>query len=284
MSTAPTRARELPSWLIWIGSTAIVLHLTALAALALSARSGPWVTPFGNTPAEGPQFATTIAGFSTDYYLRFLGMTHNYHFISSQASFPGVAFEARLRDADGNVIKTVKFPDPDANIWVQHRQKLLAQAIGDDQPAPQRGGEALARQGDQVRKLYFWLQPAEVEKIKKTRIELPTLSTIDAPVEGRTVNNIMLVPVRVDDRNNVPDRMTLSTPSDWSLLLSKAFARHLARSNNASTVELVRVHRASIRPELMFADRPPDNPDFNPFMDWVSYFGVRDGQTGDFIE
>jgi hypothetical protein len=282
MSSA-ARAREMPAWLMWIGSAAIVLHLTALGALALSARSGPWVTPFGNTPAEGPQFAQAINGLTTNYYLRYLGMTHNYHFLTSQASFPGVALEVRLRDAEGNLIKTVKFPEEDANFWVRHRQAMLAQAIGDDQPAPARGGEALALQGDKARKLNFWLEPQEVAALQKTRVLLPQLPTLDPVPEGKKANRLVLVPVRADDRNNVPDRMTLSTPSDWSLILAKAYVRHLARKHNAATAELIRVHRSAIPPELMFAEQPPADM-FNPFIDWVSHFGIRDGRTGEFVE
>src|SRR5262245_32114801 len=126
--------RPLPGWLLLAGSAALGLHLFAVLILALAAPSGPWPTDFGRSMSLEPQFAGAINGLTTRYYLQPLGMTHNYHFVANHTAAPDVYFEVRLSDKSGRTLKTVRFPERDANFWVRHRQHLLAQRLADDQP------------------------------------------------------------------------------------------------------------------------------------------------------
>src|SRR5437773_746728 len=134
-SSPPFPARPLPRGLIVVASIAIVFHLFALVVLVLAAQSGPWPTPLGlGSPAEPPEFTKGISSTLLSSYLEPLHLTHNYHFDSNRPESSYVFFEVRLHDADGKLVKSLKFPDAEANFWVQHRQSLLAQALGNDQP------------------------------------------------------------------------------------------------------------------------------------------------------
>src|SRR5262249_7953997 len=140
----------LPRWLIVAGSVAIFLHLSAVVALALSAPSGPWPTPFGSSMATGPQFALGFSDAATRHYLPALKWPQNYHFLRSRPAPPGAFFEVRLKDKTGKPMKTLRFPEENANFWVRHRQELLARALADDQPVQARPGEVLAAPHQQV--------------------------------------------------------------------------------------------------------------------------------------
>src|SRR5262245_24014878 len=129
--------KPLPPLLKGAASVLILFHLTALGALALTAPSGPWPTPFGSSTALPPPFALAVNDFTYQYYLRPLQMTHNYHFQSNNPETPAVEFEIKLNDKRGSVT-TLKFPDPSASFWVRHRQNLLAMALAGDEPVEGR--------------------------------------------------------------------------------------------------------------------------------------------------
>src|SRR5207253_2563114 len=134
---APAQASKrqpLPTPLIVVGSVAIVFHLVALGVLVIAAPSGPWLSPFGPSEAAEPEFIKGLNEGFGRLYLHPLHMTHNYHFMTNQPEVPQVYFEARVRDEKGKLLTTLKFPDPQANYWVRHRQALLAQGLGNDQP------------------------------------------------------------------------------------------------------------------------------------------------------
>src|ERR1700686_422694 len=103
-SVAPPRA--LPRWVAVLASAAIAFPLAAVIALALAAPSGPWLTPYGPSPAMGPQFAQAVSSVTTNHYLKHLRMTHNYHFATDRPETVGVSFEVRLKDAKGDVLRT----------------------------------------------------------------------------------------------------------------------------------------------------------------------------------
>jgi hypothetical protein len=196
--------------------------------LALAASSGPWPTNFGSSPALGPPFANTINDLTARHYLRHLHMTHNYHFVSNAPELPAVYFEVRLKDANGKVMETLKFPDDKANFWLQHRQRILAQGLGDDQPVQAPQGEQVLPQGQHFPTLNVWL-PSPGDSV----LRLKTVSQLELP----------------------KDR-PVSRPSDWSLLLCQAYVRHLCREHGAASAELIRHSRNPIYPSILFFNGP----------------------------
>jgi hypothetical protein len=239
---------------IWLASLAVGVHFCALVTLVLSAQSGPWVTRFGDSPAEGPLFATRIANHIVrddqgrvvarlgllPWYLEPLRMTHNYHFTSNRLMLSEVYFEARLKDDKGTVT-TLKFPDETSNAWMRHRQTLLALGLGDDMPVQPPRGEVIPAPNQKMRTYTIW-----------------------EPVKGADALKLREVPEHL-----VPKDRPVFRPSEWSLLLAHSYARYLCREHGAASVELIRHSRDPVIPAVMFLPEPP--PD--TFNELVCSFG-----------
>jgi len=241
MSHAPPLvARPLPGWLIFLGSLVILFHLFALSLYVLAAPSGPWPAGMGVNMAQGPQFAVVINNALTPYYLRPLKMTHNYHFLSNRPAYPGVKAEVRLKDSNGDVIKTVQLPDPKANFWVQHRQLLLVRALADDQPVEPPQSEPIPGVGMKTAKVDIWDGTGEWSLVIKS------------------------VPQHL-----VPRDRPVMRPSGWSRLLAHSYVRYLCRQTGAASGEVFRTTRDPIMPNLFsMEDTPPGT-----FGTLVSNFG-----------
>ncbi len=242
MQSQPQITRVLPRWVVILGSVCIGWHFFALGIGVLASPSGPWPTPFGfaDTAAE-PQFAKKIgdlgpglrgfgAAFSIREYLNLLHMSHNYHFSSNRPEIPQVKFEVRIKDKAGKVIDTIEFPQKDANFWVRHRQTLLAQALGDDQPVQTQQSRRIAPRGKKLPDVTFWFgEPGR---------------------EGKLVTK---------SENELPNDPMLTRPSDWSLVVAKGYLRYLERQYpEANSLELVRLSKNQIVPAVLFMNDLPE--------------------------
>jgi hypothetical protein len=223
-----------------LGSAAVAAHLFAVIVLVLAAPSGPWPTAFGASTAMEPQFARSLGEISTRHYLAPLKMTHNYHFTTNRPAAPEVYFEVRLKDETGNLLKTARVPDEGANFWARHRQFLLAQALGDDQPVEARPGEVIAAPHQQVRTVDVWMPGAD--------------------------RTLRLSPV---PEHLIPRDRPVFRPSGWSLVLARSYVRHLCRVHGAASGELIRHSREPILPAVLFMEEPPAGA----FEELVSNFG-----------
>lgn len=221
--------RALPGWLIGLASLLIGVHLVAVATRALAAPSGPWPTPFGSSLALAPEFAGRTNNVAR-HYLNPLHLTHNYHFASNQPALPSIYFEARLKDAQGNVVKTLKFPEEGENFWVRHRESLLAQGLGNDQPFQRPPGTELL--------------PAPGQK-------MPTI-TIWEVTPGSPTLQLQEQPIHLVTRDRPVYR-----PTEWSLVLARSYMRYLCREHHAAAVELLRHSRNPIMPETLLLNEPP---------------------------
>jgi hypothetical protein len=243
MSQSPAVApRPLPFPLVLVASLAIVAHCFVIVMLALSARSGPWVTSFGDSPAEPPLFAARLTNLTGPAYLLPLWMPSEYHFVSSRTLDSAVYFEAILKDGKGNVIKTLKFPDEKENSWMEHRYAVLARGLGNDLPVEVPRGEVIPAPGKEMRKLTIW-----------------------DPVPGGTTLRLREVPEHLVPR----DRPMVFRPTEWSMLLARSYQRYLAREHGAASVELIRHSRNQIIPAVMFLPEPPPGT----FEEMVCSFG-----------
>jgi hypothetical protein len=240
MSLPPSESRlALPRWLIVAGSAAIAVHLFAVGALVLAAPSGPWFVPqIGPSPALPPTFADTVNEVTAPNYLRHVKLTHNYHFNSNHTSLPSVELEAHLKFKDGRV-KTLKFPDPDANPWVRHRQLLLIRGLTADVPVmtdPTKG-VALAR-----------------EAVKKPTVQYWEIT----PPEGKYQS----LRLKTEAEDRIPRNREVMRPSEWALLLAKSYARYLCHEYGAESVELIRYTQEPIFPAVLFGPPPPQQEAF----------------------
>lgn len=223
--------------MLWFGSIALVLHLSAFGVHALSARSGPWPFGDGNSMGEPPYFIQQPDDWASRLYLQPLRMTHNYHFSTNQVSGPGVSFEVRLKDAAGQVIKTVEFPEKTAWPWTRYRQKMLAQWLGNDIPVGVRQGERIAAKEQKLPAYKIWSRDDDKQ-----------------PFRLKTVPEHLI-------RDAVTRGGPAFAPSDWSMLVAKSYMRYLCREHEADSAELVRNSQEAIRPESLIAGQVVGNFD-----------------------
>jgi hypothetical protein len=174
-------------------------------------------------------------------YLRLIRMPHHYRFSTNRPELPGAYFEARLKDEAGQPIATLKFPDADANFWVRQRQDILAHSLASDEPVEPPQSEIIAAPAQETRKVTIW-EPADTA--------------------GRVLK-LKTVPEHL-----VPRDRPVARPSEWSLLMAKAYARYLCRAHGAATVEIVRHTQDAIPPSVLFIE-----PQAGAFDDLVANFG-----------
>jgi hypothetical protein len=258
MPRAPsTSIPALPRWLIILGSLAIVFHFFAVGVVVLAAPSGPWPSMEGPSMAGPPQFAQTLLtrnNFDPATrkikpekdpnllgYLRLVRMPHHYHFSTNRPEQPGAYIEARLKDEAGQPITTLKFPDPNANFWVQHRQDILARALANDEPVQPPQSEIIAAPAQETRKVTIW-EPAEGG--------------------GRSLK-LKTVPEHLVPRDRPVER-----PAEWAVLLAQSYARYLCRSHGAASVEIIRHTQFPIPPSVLFME-----PQAGAFDELASNFG-----------
>jgi hypothetical protein len=179
--------------------------------------------------AFAPEFAGR-ANRAISPYLSALHLTHTYHFAANQPRSPSIYFEAKLKDAQGQVVKTLKFPDDSDNFWLRYRESLLAQGLGNDQPFQRPPGTELL--------------PAPGQK-------MPTVTIWDVTAGDPTLK------LREMDEHLVPRDRPVYRPTEWSLVLARSYARYLCREHHAAAVELIRHSREPIMPEFMFLNEPP---------------------------
>lgn len=225
-SPSASPANVSPS-LVFFGSVVLVAHLLAIGVMALSAPSGPWASPFGETTAAPPQFAQALSEIALPYYCAPLRMTSSYHFLSNRPGLPGVFFEVNLKDADGKPMATLTFPDEQVNPWVRHREAILARALADDQPVPPPQGEAVAAPHQQVQTIQIW-DHVDTMRLKISRVP----------------------------EHLIPRDRPVFRPSELSMVLARSYVRYLCRTHGAASAELIRHTREPFLPAVLFLGEP----------------------------
>jgi len=250
-------SKELPIWAVRVGSLLIGVHFLAVGTLVLAAANGPWAVRFDDrvmeSTASGPKFAEVINDVFAPTYLEPLRLTHNYQYTpdrplkvstwdaGNRLLISSVYFEALLKDAKGVLIRTIKFPGDTGNFWVRHRYKLLALGLGNDQPVQVSRAEVVQAPGKKMGKVAFW--DASDQKLWKLTTE---------------------------DEHMVPKDRPILQPSEWSLLLARAYQRYLLRQyDDAASVELIRHSKDPVLPDFMYLPNPPPNT----FNELVCSFG-----------
>lgn len=308
MPAAPPDERlSLKPWHMALGSVVILLHLAAVAVCGFMMVSGPWPTPMGDSPALPPQFAQTAYRAAGLVYAQGLRIGANSRYISNRpGKQPAIQFEVLLKDGKGALIKRLKFPDPEANFWVRHRQEMLAQALGEDQLMPALEGEILAAPGQKLERRTVWRglapmvmqgsrwhirdkekkllfpEPRDLNQLKemweRKQLDL-TYEVSENQVDWEPAEilhqHFMMTPTSNNrlwlvrrEVNSLPRGMNMWQPNEWAMLAVKAYGRYLCRVHGAASAEVVRFSQPGYPPVVLFGDVPAE-----PFKRLESYFG-----------
>jgi hypothetical protein len=222
------RVDGLPRWLLWAGSLAVIFHFTALGVHALAAPSGPSGPNDENGIRQPPVAAERLDGVFADY-LKPIRLAHSYHLLANRTpGMPVIYLEFRLKDQDGKEIGTVKLPDQSASCWVRHRQSLLTQyVVWEDRPVFPPQSEVIAAPNQEVPKAQYW-------EMEKGQLRLLTVDVNQIPRDR-------VVPVQ--------------GPTPFSMLVARAYSRHLCREHGAAKVQVLRHHQEPIRPFVLTEQR-----------------------------
>jgi hypothetical protein len=232
--------------LLALGSVAILFHFSAVIVHALAAPSGPWPTMDGMNLADPPSFTQSLDESLVQSYLKPLKLTHNYHFLGNRPIAPGVYLEVKLKDAKGEPLMTVRFPDPNANAWVRYMQELFAQGLVPDQPLPPLQGEAVPAPNQQVRIVPIWDHVPNGESLQMRRMP----------------------------EHLIPRNRPVYSPTEWSLVLVNSYARYLCRKHVAASAEVIRHSREAIAPSALVTGNPPPMA----FTDLIASYGDLSGE------
>jgi hypothetical protein len=194
--------------------------------------------------AAPPAFVETLNKETRGYWYA-LRLGPNDSVGGDRPVLPGIFVEVRLKDAGGNVVKTVRLPDPDANAWVRHREELLVQGLVPDQPIMPPQGESIPAPNQEVRKVPIWQGP-----------------------DGRPLR-LQQVPEHL-----IPRRQGVMGPTDRSLILIRSYVRHLCRQHGTTSAEVVRHSRDAISPMAYLMGPPPPMA----FTDLIASYGDISGE------
>jgi hypothetical protein len=224
-----------PRWLLFGASLLILFHISSVLLNALAAPSGPWPGMEGADMAMPPQLVALAHEKTALPYLRAVQMTHNYHFRTNRVGQPDAFLEFTLENDAGEVLKTVRFPDPKASASIRRRQASLTRWITDDHPVPLGSTERIPAPGEKIPEIAIWEQvPEQPRKLTLSRIP----------------------------ENEVPRDRPVFRPTRWSLIVVGAIARNVCREHGARRAEVVRHSRDPIPPRILFErESPPEMED-----------------------
>jgi hypothetical protein len=231
-------SRPFEPFLTVLGSVILLVHFGLVGMHALATPSGPWPGPDGMSMTPPPLFAQALDEQVARPYLQVVQLARDQ--AGSQAAVPGVFLELSLRDEGGQLLKTLRFPDPEANAAARYRQQLLAQQLVPDQPIAPLPGEFVPAPGQKVRTLPIW----------------------DMEGEGR-------LRLKEFPEHLIPRNRPVFGPSPWSLLLVRSYARYLCRAQGAASVEVIRHSREAVAATAFLMEGPPPAA----FQDLVANYG-----------
>lgn len=225
----------LPRWLLCLGSLLISYHLLSVGLNVLAAPSGPWPAMEGSDMAMPPQLPAYVHAQVALPYLQMVKLTHNYHFRTNRTGQPEAYLEVKLKDQDGELMKTLRFPDPEAGRAIRSWQEALARWATDDQP----------------------IQPSMIEKIPAPNQKIPEI-----PIWENSVDDMRRLTLTFIPENEVPRDRPVFRPSQWSLIVVRSLGRYLCRVHGASSCEVFRRSREPIPPRILQErESPPENED-----------------------
>ena len=236
-------AGQPPSFVMVVGSLAITFHLGAVIVHALAAPSGLWPGMDGPSMAGPPAFAQSLDESLAPAYLKPLKLAHNYHFAGNRPVGPGVFIDIKLKNAQGEVVTTIRWPDPAANAWIRYLQGVFVQGLVPDQPIAPPQGEAVPAPHQQPRIVRIW--------------------------EGDQSLRLSQVAEHLIPRNR-----PVYSPTDWSMVLVHSCARYLCRRYGAASAEVIRHSREAMSPLALLMGPPAPMA----FDDLIASYGDISGE------
>jgi hypothetical protein len=214
----------------------ILFHFLAVVVSILNTPSGPWPTMPGAPPItfNPPQFAQVVSGPLLYLHTHALKMGQGCRFQSNRLAVPaGVYFEVNLRNVQGgDTVAKLRFPDPKANAWVQHRQLILARGLAEDIfTEPRMGGDNIPAPGERPEVVRFWDQTPTPPEIPRTLLVKPEYEVREGTLR----------------------------PSERSWNLARAYSRYLCRTHGTMSAEIIRHTRDPIPPDVLLHSDPGDN-------------------------
>lgn len=238
-SKVPTSTQLSRRWTAII-SAALIVHIVAVVSAVLASPSGPWPMRDGSGMSTPPQFAfDTQRAFN--WYVRALRLNHNHHYSGNRPDRPVAKLAVPTKDSTGRDSKKIVLPDPQANLWVQRRQKILTSWLADDQPARPPIGEMIPAPNMPAPSAIIW------DSVDNHRLRLRT------------------VPLHLMPRDRPVFR-----PSEWSMLLARAYSRRLSRVSKTDGLGTIRLTYEAIPPAILFF--PNSQP--GAYDELVSDYGV----------
>jgi hypothetical protein len=235
-------------------SLAIVAHLGIVLVHALAAPSGPWPGPDGPGMAAPPTFVVALDS-SSQGYLKAIRLTGDGHFVGNRPGNPGVFLEVKLKDAEGNLLSTVRFPDDPEKSWnplavyadwrLRRLQEIFATGFVPDQPINPLEGEAVPAPHQNIKTVPIWDEPS----------------------------NQSLALRRVPE-HLIPRNRPVMGPTEWSLILARSCCRYLCRHYHAASAEIVRHSRDIVPPTVLASEKLPPAA----FSDLLASYGVMTGE------
>lgn len=219
---------------------AMLFHFGAVVVRIIASPSGPWPTRFGTSTATPPQFAYDALAI-VEPYLRSLRLSHDYHYLGNRPDRPMARLVWVSPPSAGSMHKQELLPDPMANMWVRHRQELLARWLADDQPVTPPIGEMIPAPNTSAPSALVW-----------------------EPVGDRQLQ-LRQIPVHL-----IPRDQPVFRPSEISLVMARSYARHLARQNRSGPGRIARQTHEAIPPAILFEQNVPTDA----FAELMSDFGA----------
>jgi hypothetical protein len=203
-----------------------------------------------NSPQEPPEFAKSISEWADRFYLGPLRIMGDYNFQANYVARPEAFFEVKVLSPSGAVTETRRYPDPESNILMRHRQKLLAMQFVQDRNV-QLGGQRVGPKGD-VPMVTYWREQKREEKKDASR---PAVSGMEFVLE-----TVPETEVKRPDPNK--GEAPLTTLAESSHIILKSYHRFLAKDIGHASFEIERHFRWPVLSMYLVVPQPPDPSNF----------------------
>lgn len=263
-----------PIWAKLIAAPLILWHIAALLAMVLSTESGPWPEGY----AHPPMFASKAYEVASRY-LDPLRLQDDYRFATNEKPDDDFRVEFQLRDEQGNDMGVVRFPDPDASTWTQHRQKLIAQVLRHPIFLQPRAGEYIPPPGQGIPTVRYWsgvdersfrLDEIDINRFRDLpRDELTAyVQSLFSKIDVNFVRTLDPEPLReylqdmvaAGDVNRLRGFEYPPGPTPYALTLLRSIWRKIKVDTGAHSVRVVMVSIPYMSPTEVMAIGPDVDP------------------------
>lgn len=288
LTNEPTEVMESgwPLWAKLVAIPVILWHIAAILVMVLSTESGPWPDGY----AHPPMFASQAYARASQY-LDPLRLQDDYRFSSNVKPDDDFRLELQLKDAQGNDLGIVRYPDPNASRSTQHRQKLVAEILRNPIFLQPRAGEFIPPDGQTIPMVKYWKQlddrSFQLEEIDINQFRDLPREDLKSYVESlfskinvelvRTADEAFLQKYLQDvvgagDANRLRGFEYPPGPTPYALTLMRSIWRKVQRESGAHSARIVMVSIPYMSPTEVMVSGPDVDP--SNYNERVLDFGV----------